>query len=375
MEFTFTIHSQNDQFHEKQKSEVFTTKIPRPNNSFMTYRKEKQQEILDTFPGINNKEVSKIIGMRWRREPEEVKKIYRAKAAEEKSLHAKRYPGYKYSPRKRSQKDKKSPFISSTLAKGSDFYLEQSAVENFVNVCFVPKKRQCRRGEKSEATLNYLSPELEEMEDTTASWLSGSSQEIEGNLNDELPTIMTATPPTPPPSISVYSEALYNSTYHEYEYAPESYPTICGDSTDHFWSNHQLVERDLYYYGSPMVNEDKYTHSFPPSENYNRYEPVSPSLNYTRYEPESSYPLEFDVLYPGDLANSSINHIHYEPYFPYSADFPETIPQDKEGYASIGSPSPKSLEEFQNCLASLQVTLESLINDPQESSGCFLPEF
>ncbi|ORY01379.1 hypothetical protein K493DRAFT_209710, partial [Basidiobolus meristosporus CBS 931.73] len=81
-----------------------TKRIPRPNNSFMTYRKEKQKAILDAHPGINNKEVSKIVGEMWRNESEAVKEYYRKKAEQGKKEHALRYPGYKYTPRKRQRR-------------------------------------------------------------------------------------------------------------------------------------------------------------------------------------------------------------------------------------------------------------------------------
>src|SRR5437762_8345286 len=48
-------------------------KLPRPPNSFILYRKDKQPEILAKYENISNNEVSKIVGQMWRNEPSEVK--------------------------------------------------------------------------------------------------------------------------------------------------------------------------------------------------------------------------------------------------------------------------------------------------------------
>ncbi|KAJ3167642.1 hypothetical protein HDU88_002088 [Geranomyces variabilis] len=78
-------------------------RIPRPSNSFMTYRMEKQHEVLAHHVGANNKDISVIIGDMWRKESEPVKEYYRKKAELGRQEHALKYPDYKYTalkPRK-----------------------------------------------------------------------------------------------------------------------------------------------------------------------------------------------------------------------------------------------------------------------------------
>ncbi|KXN67256.1 sequence-specific DNA-binding high mobility group box protein mat-Mc, partial [Conidiobolus coronatus NRRL 28638] len=74
--------------------------IPRPKNSFMIYRQEKQYEAAKHIEGSNNKDISKLVGKWWNNETEEVKAYYRKKAEEAKKVHSKLYPNYRYCPKK-----------------------------------------------------------------------------------------------------------------------------------------------------------------------------------------------------------------------------------------------------------------------------------
>ncbi|KAJ1918573.1 hypothetical protein H4219_002510 [Mycoemilia scoparia] len=73
---------------------------PRPANAFILYRKAKQAEVIQTNPGVSNKEVSVIIGNMWRNESPEVTQKYRDMAEVEKQRHKELHPNYKYQPRK-----------------------------------------------------------------------------------------------------------------------------------------------------------------------------------------------------------------------------------------------------------------------------------
>lgn len=73
------------------KEYVPVKKIPRPMNCFMTYRLEKQQQIVNQCPGANHRDISKIIAKWWRELSDEEKDPYRIKAAEAKAKHLERY--------------------------------------------------------------------------------------------------------------------------------------------------------------------------------------------------------------------------------------------------------------------------------------------
>ncbi|KAI8077833.1 uncharacterized protein BX664DRAFT_369490 [Halteromyces radiatus] len=80
------------------------TKIPRPINCFMAFRLDKYREISSKSSQLNHRDISKIIAKWWKEASEEDKAPYRAIAAAAKVEHAKRYPNYKYSPTKKSER-------------------------------------------------------------------------------------------------------------------------------------------------------------------------------------------------------------------------------------------------------------------------------
>jgi hypothetical protein len=51
-------------------------KIPRPRNAFILYRQHHQQNIIALHPGLNNPDISKIIGEQWKAEKDEQKKYW-----------------------------------------------------------------------------------------------------------------------------------------------------------------------------------------------------------------------------------------------------------------------------------------------------------
>lgn len=80
-------------------------RIPRPRNAFMIYRSTvwAQQKIP---MGIerDHRHISRIIGHCWNSLPEEEKRIWKAKAEEEKQEHSRKYPDYRYSPMTRTDR-------------------------------------------------------------------------------------------------------------------------------------------------------------------------------------------------------------------------------------------------------------------------------
>ncbi|KAG4304759.1 hypothetical protein PORY_001812 [Pneumocystis oryctolagi] len=83
------------------RSNVPSTGIKRPLNSFMLYRRDKQSSI----PTNNHQSISRIIGEMWKRETIEEKERYAEMALRERERHAKEYPDYKFLPRKKKDKN------------------------------------------------------------------------------------------------------------------------------------------------------------------------------------------------------------------------------------------------------------------------------
>ncbi|KAJ3299778.1 hypothetical protein HK104_007056 [Borealophlyctis nickersoniae] len=79
-------------------------KIPRPKNSFMEYRAEKQPLILKQYTGSSSKDLSRIIADMWNAEPAEIKAVYQRRAERGRMEHRVRFPDYKYAPVKGKRK-------------------------------------------------------------------------------------------------------------------------------------------------------------------------------------------------------------------------------------------------------------------------------
>ncbi|KAK6456500.1 uncharacterized protein RJT20DRAFT_128421 [Scheffersomyces xylosifermentans] len=76
-------------------------RIPRPRNAFILFRQKYHQSVLDEGNVIRtNPEVSRELGRRWRALSADEKDHWNNLAEEEKKNHAKKYPGYRYTPRR-----------------------------------------------------------------------------------------------------------------------------------------------------------------------------------------------------------------------------------------------------------------------------------
>ncbi|KAI8974655.1 hypothetical protein BDB01DRAFT_385705 [Pilobolus umbonatus] len=77
-------------------------KVPRPLNCFMLFRLDKQKEIVKVCPGANHRDISKIISKWWKEITPEVREFYQLKAMVAKREHHKKYPNYKFNPRRKT---------------------------------------------------------------------------------------------------------------------------------------------------------------------------------------------------------------------------------------------------------------------------------
>lgn len=64
--------------------------VPRPMNSFLSYRTEQQHFIRKYCPGANHREISKIVAKWWHDLDEKDKELYREQATSAKLEHAER---------------------------------------------------------------------------------------------------------------------------------------------------------------------------------------------------------------------------------------------------------------------------------------------
>lgn len=86
---------------EKCTCKLNANRIPRPRNAFILFRQKHHQLVLDESLVIRtNPEVSRELGRRWKELPPDEKEMWNQLAEEEKKNHAKKYPGYRYTPRR-----------------------------------------------------------------------------------------------------------------------------------------------------------------------------------------------------------------------------------------------------------------------------------
>nr|QDH06241.1 mating type 2 HMG1/2 protein [Epichloe sylvatica] len=84
-----------------------TTKIPRPPNAYILYRKERHNTVKDANPGITNNEIQ-ILGRAWNLETRDVRQRYKDMADRVKQALLEKHPDYQYKPRKPSEKKRRT---------------------------------------------------------------------------------------------------------------------------------------------------------------------------------------------------------------------------------------------------------------------------
>ncbi|KAK4540632.1 hypothetical protein LTR36_009063 [Oleoguttula mirabilis] len=88
-------------------SKASGSKVPRPPNAFIIYRKEWHSRTVAQNPGLHNNAISVILGQKWKAEADHVRAEYKRRAEDAKTQHATNNPGYQYQPRKPSEKKKR----------------------------------------------------------------------------------------------------------------------------------------------------------------------------------------------------------------------------------------------------------------------------
>ncbi|BCS22942.1 HMG-box domain-containing protein [Aspergillus puulaauensis] len=90
-----------------------STKVPRPPNAFILYRQHHHPRVKGQYPELSNNEISVILGKQWRAESEEAKLHFKNLAEEFKKKHAEDHPDYQYTPRKPSERKRRTTSRSS----------------------------------------------------------------------------------------------------------------------------------------------------------------------------------------------------------------------------------------------------------------------
>lgn len=88
----------------RTRSKKRINRIKRPMNAFMVFSQLERRKIVQLAPDMHNAEISKYLGVRWKRLTEEERRPFVDEAERLKMLHSREYPDYKYKPRKRLKK-------------------------------------------------------------------------------------------------------------------------------------------------------------------------------------------------------------------------------------------------------------------------------
>ncbi|GBC14850.2 mating-type HMG-box protein MAT1-2 [Rhizophagus irregularis DAOM 181602=DAOM 197198] len=125
-------------------------KPPRPPNAFILYRRAKQPGIVARHQGITNNEVSKEIGRMWHEEPAEIRMKFQKMADAAKQEHMKKYPEYRYRPRRPQERKRRiQPREDSPSVTSNSPNISSTNLPMLESTAFYPR-RMSTDGENSE---------------------------------------------------------------------------------------------------------------------------------------------------------------------------------------------------------------------------------
>ena len=94
------------------------THIKRPMNAFMVFSHHERRKVITEDPRLENTQISKELGRRWKQLSEEERVPYIREADKLRQYHQREYPDYKYKPIKKKTVRMKYPSEENTTATG-----------------------------------------------------------------------------------------------------------------------------------------------------------------------------------------------------------------------------------------------------------------
>ena len=99
------------------QNQVKEDHVKRPLNKFMCYSKLERAKIRKENPQMNQKDISSMLGKKWKTLSPAEQQEYEQKAVDLKHLHQTQFPQYKYRPKRRGTSTKKTRYFSDGLRK------------------------------------------------------------------------------------------------------------------------------------------------------------------------------------------------------------------------------------------------------------------
>ena len=117
--------------------------VKRPMNAFMVWSRGQRKKMAVMFPNMHNSEISKRLGVEWKRLSQVAKTPYIDEAKRLRNLHMMLHPGYKYRPKRRPKIDCKfdmpiktdSVFLEKISSFHGTFVPTESEKKNRIKKC------------------------------------------------------------------------------------------------------------------------------------------------------------------------------------------------------------------------------------------------
>lgn len=119
--------------NKKKNKSINHDHVKRPMNAFMVWSQIERKKMADVYPDMHNAEISRRLGKRWKLLSDEDRRPFIVRSEKLREEHMRRYPGYKYRPKKKIIKEVQKTANNTTqgiVKLGPSSILNERAVDN-----------------------------------------------------------------------------------------------------------------------------------------------------------------------------------------------------------------------------------------------------